>query len=73
MPSLGDNMSFVQLAAYGLALSVLYVLVRQRHFSVISDVPGPFLGTFGTCFQLWEVYKGRINEELARLHRRHGI
>ena len=65
-------MSFVQLAAYGLALLVLYVLVRQRYFSVISDIPGPFLGTFGTCFQLWEIYKGHINEGLAQLHRRHG-
>lgn len=64
VPALGE-MSLVQLVIYGLALLVLFVLVRQRYFSIISDIPGPFLGTFGTCFQLWEIYKGRINERIA--------
>ena len=72
IPVLGD-MGLVQLIAYGLALPVLFIFIRQRYFSAISDIPGPFLGTFGTCFQLWEIYRGRINEKLAQLHRQHGI
>lgn len=71
VPVLGE-MSLVQLVVYGLALLVLFVLIRQRYFSIISDIPGPLLGTFGTCFQIWEIYKGRINERIAQLHRQHG-
>lgn len=69
IPVLGD-MSFVQLVIYRLALLVLFILIRQRYFSVISDIPGPVLGT---CFQLWEICRGRFNEKLARLHREHGM
>ena len=72
VPVLGD-MSFAQLVAYGLALPVVVILIRQRYFSVLSDIPGPLLGNFGTCFQLWEIYRGRINEKLAQLHRQYGI
>ena len=71
VPGLGD-MSFAQLVLYGLPLLILSVFIQQRYFSIISDIPGPVLGTFGTCFQLWEIYRGRINEKLAQLHGKHG-
>ena len=51
---------------------LLIVFIRQRYFSPISSVPGPFLGTVGTFFQVWEVFQGRINHTLDRLHREHG-
>ena len=53
-------------------LILLFVLIRQRYFSPISSVPGPFLGTVGTFFQVWEIFQGRINHTLNRLHREHG-
>ena len=71
VPVLGET-SLLQLGSTGLALLVLSVFIRQRYFSVISDIPGPVLGTFGTCFQLWEICKGRINERIAHLHQKHG-
>ena len=72
VPAMG-SMSFVQLMSNGLALLILSVFIRQRYFSVISHIPGPVSGTFGTCFQLWEICKGHINETLTQLHREHGI
>ena len=71
VPVLGET-SLLQLVSNGLALLILSVFIRQRYFSIISDIPGPFLGTFGTCFQLWEICRGRINERIAQLHQKHG-
>lgn len=57
---------------YASVLILLFVLIRQRYFSPISTVPGPFLGTVGTFFRVWEIFQGRINHTLNRLHREHG-
>ena len=72
LPVLGD-VSLPQLVSSVLTLLILSVFIRQRYFSAISDIPGPVLGTFGTCFQLWEICKGRINEKLLQLHQEHGM
>ena len=72
VPVLGD-VSLVLAVISGLALFVSFVFVRQRYISVIGDIPGPFLGTFGTCFQLWEISRGRINQKLAQLHTEYGM
>ena len=64
--------SVSSLIPYASVLVLLFVLIRQRYFSPISNVPGPFLGTVGTFFQVWEIFKGRINHTLNRLHREHG-
>ncbi|KAM0799387.1 benzoate 4-monooxygenase cytochrome P450 [Usnea florida] len=66
------EISLVQALISGLVLYVTLVFTRQRYFSVIGDIPGPFLGTFGTCFQLWEISRGRINQRLAQLHTKFG-
>ena len=60
------------LVVYPSLLILLFVLIRQRYFSPISSIPGPFLGTVGTFFQVWEILQGRINHTLNRLHREHG-
>ena len=72
VPVLGE-IGLVQALISPLVLFVSLVFIRQRYFSVISDIPGPYLGTFGTCFQLWEISKGRINQRLAQLHTELGM
>lgn len=69
-------MSIGQLVGFGICMLgvVLFLsVVKSRYFSSVSDIPGPLLGSVGTCFQLWEIYGGRMNEKLARLHREYGI
>ena len=72
VPVLGE-ISLVLALISGLVLYVSLVFIRQRYFSIIGDIPGPFLGTFGTCFQLWEISKSRINQRLAQLHTKFGM
>ena len=72
VPMLGD-VSLLQLVSIGLALLILSVFIRQRYFSVVSGIPGPVLGTFGTCFQLWEIFRGQSNQKMLQLHREYGM
>ena len=65
--------NLLQFVSTGLVLLILSIFIRQRFFSAISDIPGPVLGTFGTCFQLWEVCRGRINEKILQLHQEYGM
>ena len=57
---------------YALPTLALCIVLKDRYFSSISHIPGPFLGAVGTCFQIWEIFKGRINYTLLRLHQDHG-
>ena len=66
------EISVAQLAAIVLVTCTVIVLVRQRYFSPISDVPGPFLASFGTGWQLWHVFKGRSEEAIYDLHLKYG-
>lgn len=68
---LGDT-SLVQIVAVLFLISVVVALVRQRYFSPVSDIPGPFFASFGTFWQLWHVFKGRIEEATYDLHLKHG-
>lgn len=56
----------------GILFIGLCVAIKHRYFSLISDIPGPFLGTIGTCLQLREIFKGRINDRLHALHKKYG-
>ncbi|MCJ1251932.1 hypothetical protein MMC30_009170 [Trapelia coarctata] len=64
--------SVVQIAAILFLISITVALIRQRYFSPVSDIPGPFFASFGTCWQLWHVFKGRIDEATYDLHLQHG-
>ena len=66
------EISIVQFAAVALVFCTIIVLVRQRYFSPISDIPGPFFASFGTFWQLWHVFKGRSEEAIYELHLTHG-
>ena len=64
------GLSTIQLILSFLILILSCVLNRQRYFSPISYIPGPILGTFGTCFLLWEIYTAHMNETLAKLYKK---
>jgi len=68
---LGET-SIVQIVLVLFLISVIVALVRQRYFSPVSDIPGPFFASFGTCWQLWHVFKGRIEEVTYDLHLKYG-
>lgn len=68
---LGET-SVVQVVVLLFLVSLVVALVRQRFFSPVSDIPGPFFASFGTCWQLWHVFKGRVEEATYDLHLQYG-
>ena len=72
VPSINRLSALLLLIYILLAISGIYFLLWQRYFSPICDIPGPRLASFDTCFQLWEIYNGKINDTLVQLHRKHG-
>lgn len=57
------------------SLSVLVlvaVVLKRRYVTSIRDVPGPFLASFSSLWQVWRCWKGDGADEWVRLHRKHG-
>ena len=79
-PTLLGTMALVQLTrSEGILLIlvaafvfVLTVIVRRRYFSTISDIPGPFLGSFSVLWEVWSIIQGDINWREINLHRKYG-
>jgi hypothetical protein len=67
------DLTVTQAVAILSLLAIVCTLVYQRFFSPISDIPGPFAAIFGTSFQLWHIFKGRSEQAIYDLHRKHGI
>lgn len=65
-------MDLSSLMLYLCVALISFIFVKNRYLSSISDIPGPFLAYFGTCFQVLQVFKGRSAETILRLHQRHG-
>lgn len=59
-------------AAFLVAVYIVSVAIRRRHFSTISDIPGPFLASFSTLWEIWEIIAGHIEVTVMALHERHG-
>ena len=67
-----SNLSTLQLLGQVAFILGVGLYLHSRYLSPISDIPGPFLAPFGTCWQLWQIFKGRIEEATLELHQKHG-
>lgn len=52
-------------------LLIVRAIVR-RYWTPIRDIPGPFLASFSKLWQIYQLWKGHIEEELIHLHKKHG-
>ena len=66
------DLSILQMLGILLLFLFVITLIRQRYFSSISDIPGPFLASFGTCWQLRQIFKGHISDVTVELHQKYG-
>lgn len=63
---------YLKLVANVVVTSLVLIFVRRRWFSSISDIPGPFLGSFSIIWQILHAIKGHTEEETIAEHRKHG-
>ncbi|PMD32987.1 cytochrome P450 [Hyaloscypha variabilis F] len=64
--------TYLGLAAGTAAAFVFVLFVRRRWFSSISDIPGPFLGSFSVLWQIIHAFKGHTEEATIAEHKKHG-
>lgn len=58
---------FVGLAA------LVFIVLRRRYFTGISDISGLFFASFSLLWQLYHIVKGDIDRSLAELHEKYGM
>jgi hypothetical protein len=63
---------YLKLVAGAFVTLVALVFTRRRYFSSISDIPGPFLGSFSVLWQIRHAIKGHTEEETIAEHKKHG-
>ena len=61
-----------QAAAVSAVVAVLGVAVRRRYFSPISDIPGPFWGSFSLLWQLHKIFTKHTERATICAHKRWG-
>jgi hypothetical protein len=59
--------------AIAVSVTVLGVAVRRRYFSPISDVPGPFWGSFSMVWQLRMIFGKHMERATINAHKKWGI
>lgn len=64
--------TYLKLVAGAVLTFVALIFVHRRWFSSISDIPGPFLGSFSVLWQILHAIKGHTEEETIAEHRKHG-
>ncbi|CZR70299.1 uncharacterized protein PAC_20202 [Phialocephala subalpina] len=64
--------AYLKVVAGAVLTSLALVFVRRRWFSFLSDIPGPFLGSFSVLWQIIHAIKGHTEEETIAEHKKHG-
>lgn len=52
---------------------LLLIILKRRYLTSIRDIPGPFLASFSSLWQVQQLFKGHTEEVMVKLHRRHGM
>lgn len=62
---------YYQLFSFGVA-ALVYIVLKRRYFTNISNIPGPFPASFSLAWQLWHICKGDVDRACQKLHEKHG-
>jgi hypothetical protein len=54
------------------ALALVLRVFYRRYWTPIRDIPGPFFASFGSLWKVYHVVKGHTEEEIIKLHKKHG-
>ena len=62
----------LQLAALCAVAVILLALIRRKWLSPISDIPGPFWGSFSRAWQLYHIFDGHTEVATIKAHEKYG-
>lgn len=46
--------------------------IKRRYLTSLYDIPGPFVASFSSLWQVYQLWKGHTELEMIDLHRKHG-
>jgi hypothetical protein len=69
-----DLLSYLSVHRLGfiVALALVVRVLYRRYWTPIRDIPGPFFASFGSLWKVYHVVKGHTEEEIIKLHKKHG-
>lgn len=53
--------------------AVVVRALTRRYLTALRDIPGPFLASFSSLWQVYHLFKGHTEEEIIKLHKKHGV
>ena len=56
----------------GILVGAFLRAIIRRYWTPLRDIPGPFLGSFSSLWQVYQLWKGHTEKEIIRLHKKHG-
>ncbi|KAL4875796.1 cytochrome P450 [Aspergillus karnatakaensis] len=54
------------------AAIVIVGAAKRKYLTPIRDIPGPFLASFSSLWQVYQLWRGHTEEEVIKLHKKHG-
>jgi cytochrome P450 len=61
-----------QLIALCATILLLGAIIKERYFSPISDIPGPFAASFSRLWQLYHIFDGHTEVATLNAHKKYG-
>lgn len=55
-----------------LLILIAVIALKRRYATSIRDIPGPWLASISSLWQVYQLIKGHTEQEIVKLHRRHG-
>jgi hypothetical protein len=53
--------------------SMVLIALKRRYLSPVSDIPGPFFGSFSIFWKIWAIIFRHLEDETIALHKMHGM
>jgi hypothetical protein len=72
MLHLATGWAILRATAVSAPIAVLGIIIRRRYFSPISDLPGPFWGSFSLLWQLHKIFTKHTERDTIDAHKRWG-
>ncbi|PWY74280.1 cytochrome P450 [Aspergillus heteromorphus CBS 117.55] len=55
-----------------LLAAIVLIALKRRYATALRDLPGPWLASVSSLWQVYQLVKGHTEQEIIRLHRKHG-
>jgi len=73
LSSIVMSLSPAALVSIAVVSSAVLIALKRRYLSPVSDIPGPFFGSFSIFWKIWTILTAHLEDETIALHKKHGM